>query len=112
MTDFEPEAQPLPALARIHVLVAQSAQNRGLILRQFFIAPGIQADGPHIAQIIVGANPDFEAPIEATPDPDFEKVIREAEQAERDQEAEKARENLTKLRDTLGDRNRGLGLDD
>jgi hypothetical protein len=112
MTDFEPEPQELPALARIHELVAKTAQDHGLIVRQFFIVPNINPTGPHVAHIVTEANPDFEKPVEATPDPEFEKVIREAEAAEREQKAAEARENLTKLRDTLGDRNKGIGLDD
>lgn len=112
MTDFEIEPQELPALARIHELVVKTAQDHGLIVRQFFVVPNMNPKGPHVAHIVTGADPDFEKPAEAVSDPEFDKVIRDAEAAEREQQAEEARDNLTKLRDTLDDRNRGIGLDD
>lgn len=112
MTDFEPEAQPLPALARLHVLVAEAASKRGLLLRQFYVVPNMNPEGPHMASIVAGLDPDFEKQPEQVADPEFEKVIRDAEKAEQEQQAEKARESLSKLRDTLSDRNKGIGLDD
>lgn len=112
MTDFEITPQELPALSRIMTLVLDHARTHGLIVRQFYIVPNLNPEGPHTAHIVTGIDPDFEKPIDQVADPDFEKVIREAEAAEREQQAEKARDNLSKLRDTLSDRNKGLGLDD
>lgn len=112
MTDFEPEPQELPKLARLHELTAKAAQDHGLVVRQFFIGPSINPDGPHVAHIVTCVDPNFEKPAATEADPEFEKVIRDAEAAEREQKAAEARKSLERLRDDLTDRNKGIGLDD
>lgn len=111
MTDFEPEPLPLPALAKLHELAAKAATDRGLIVRQFFMFPNIDPDGPHLVHVITQPDPDFEK-VEQTSDPEFDRVMREAEMAEQEEKTAKARESLTALRESLDDKNKGLGFDD
>lgn len=113
MTDFEPEDQELRALAKLHELVHGLAHKRGLILRQMPVFPNVNPDGPHLVHIITSPDPDFDKDAaETVSDPDFDRVMREAQMAEQEQKAEEARQSLERLRDNLSDRNKGIGLDD
>lgn len=113
MTDFEPEDAPIPALSKLKALTAERTTARGLDLRGFLIDPNLIPAGPHHVQVIVSLNDEWDANATAQEaDPEFDRVIREAEQAEMAEKAAEARSNLEALRDTLSDRSKGIGLDD
>lgn len=115
MTDFDEYSTPqeLPALSKIMTLATKAAADRGLHGERFSVQPNFDPAGPHHASIMYFVDDDWIPPgAEQEADPEFEKVIRDAEIAEREQKAEEARASLADLRDTLKDKNKGIGLDD
>lgn len=112
MFDPDAEAAPLPALSRIMQRVMEVAGKHGLRINHFGIHPNLEPDGPHYAHVIHTLDDDWKPETEQEADPEFERVIREAEEAERQAAQEEARAKLTDLRDSLRDPSRGIGLDD
>jgi hypothetical protein len=108
-----PNPNPLAPLSKLRDRVAAAVKARGLILQQFVVIPGGDPNGPHRAQIVLVPDDDWkpgEAPIVS--DPEFERVMREAELAEEEARAAEVRDGLTTLRDDLMDPRGGIGLDD
>jgi hypothetical protein len=79
-------------LAVLRDETAKVFTNHGLVLRLFSVAPGPGVDGPHEVQMV--ASLAEEAP--PATDPDFERVVAEARDAEVRQRADAARDELKK----------------
>lgn len=108
-----PKPNPLAPLAKLRDRVAAAARAKGLVLQQFVVVPGNDPEGPHRAQVVLLLDEDWkpEAEPETTADPDFDRVMREAEEAEREAAARKVQEGLESLRSDLQKPGGGIGLD-
>lgn len=108
---------PLAPIAKLRDRVAAAVKARGLILTQFVVIPGGSPEGPHRVQVVLMVDEDFkpDAAVPTVDDPEFERVMREAEEAEREAEAQALKEKLTDLRENLQsdlqDPRGGIGLD-
>lgn len=103
---------PLAPLSKLQQRVAAALKARGLILHQFAVFPGADPNGPHRVQMVMLPDEDFkpgEEPVVS--DPEFERVMREAELAEEEARAAEVRDGLTALRNDLQDPRGGIGLD-
>lgn len=109
------EQHPLAPLATVHRRLADLTTKDGILLRTFAAIIPRDTDGTFAVQGVWVLDEDWkpsDAPEEEVSDPEFERVIKEAEDAEREQKATEAREQLSKLRDELKDPSKGIGLDD
>jgi hypothetical protein len=107
-----PKPNPLAPLSKLRDRVAAAVKARGLILQQFVVIPGADPNGPHRAQIVLVPDEDWkpgEEPVVS--DPEFERVMREAELADKERDAAEVRDGLTSLRNDLQDPRGGIGLD-
>ncbi len=102
---------PLELLAKLKVRFLDEARKKGFIVPDFSILPNENPDGPHLVRTMLLADPEF-APETVVEDPEFDRVVREAEEAERDAKLAEARKNMESLRDTLSDPSKGLGFED
>lgn len=106
-----PNPNPLAPIAKLRDRVAAAMKAKGLILQQFIVIPGADPAGPHRAQVVLTIDEDFKPDEPPVNDPEFERVMKEAEMAEKEQAAAAARDGLTDLRDSLKDPRGGIGLD-
>lgn len=107
-----PNPSPLAPLSKLRDRVAAAVKARGLILQQFVVIPGGDPKGPHRAQIVLVPDEDFKPGEEPTvSDPEFDRVMREAELAEKEAKAAEVSDGLTTLRDDLQKPGGGIGLD-
>lgn len=104
---------PMRPLSILYGRLANESGQDGLILHAFVVLPNIDPELVGVVQGMFLNDPDWTPPDENAPvsDPEFEKVIADAEKAEREQKADEARESLTRLRDDLKHRDKGIGLD-
>jgi hypothetical protein len=108
------EFDELKPLAVVHKRLRDETAADGVQLRTFVLLVPDHPDGPFAVQGVWLLDEDWTPPGEDAAkdaDPEFERVIREAEQAEAEEKATKAREGLSKLRDELKDPSKGIGLD-
>lgn len=102
------DAAPLPALSTLMVRAMEILGKHGLAAQHFSVMPNIDPDGPHHAHVIHVIDPDWSAEAAEDEDPEFQAIIDGAAKAEQEQQAEKARESLSDLRDKLRDPGQGF----
>lgn len=106
---------PMEPFSIIRQRFTKEVQDVGLNVHAFAVLPDLDPDAVHTCQVIVMADDEWKPADErddAVSDPEFEKVIADAEKAEREQKQIEQREQLEQLREDLRKNpSKGIGLD-
>lgn len=102
------DEHPLDPLSRVNERVLNILKEHGLAALDASIVPATRPGGDHGYRLLITLDEDFVPP---APDAQFDQVIADASNAEAEERARKAREELESLRDSLDDPSKGIGLD-